>query len=446
MAAGSCGNKRVWMEEVEKTLHEAEAWMELTQWERRCIYRVPASIKDRNPQAYRPRVVSLGPFHHGDEQLLPMEEHKRRALRHLLRRAKKPLADFAAAVEEVMEQLQSAYLDLDKKWLDVDGREKFLEMMIMDGCFQLEVMRATAISELNRGQVNDYAPNDSIFSRHGVLYRVPYIRGDMLMIENQLPLLLLKNLLAVEQSETPADHVVNRLVLKFLSPSSRMPPTAISLGLHPLDVYRRSMLYGVYQRPLAFPDAPETDMIRSAAELYEAGIRLKKSSTESLHDIRFRHGVLKLPAVRVDDSTTELVLLNLIAFELLHVGAGNDVTAYAFFMNSIVRSARDVALLSSQGIILNLVGSDEAVVDLFHSISKDAVLEPDGVITSVQRQVNAHCQKPWNTWRANIIRNYFRSPTSFINFVAATIVLLMTIVQTVYAIVSFHSTGQDKNS
>ncbi|GJN04816.1 hypothetical protein PR202_ga22391 [Eleusine coracana subsp. coracana] len=206
------------------------------------------------------------------------------------------------------------------------------------------------------------------------------------------------------------------------------------------------MLYGSYQRPLDFHDyVPETDIIiRSAAELYEAGIRLKKSFTDSLHDIRFRHGVLKLPAMCVDD-TTEHVLLNLIAFELLHVGAGNDVTAYAFFMNSIIRSARDVALLSSQGIILNLIGSDEAVVDLFHSISKDAVLEPDGVITSVQRQVNAHCQKPWNTWRANIIRNYFRSPTSFINFVAATIVLVMTIVQTVYAIVSFH-TGQDKNS
>ncbi|GJN04815.1 hypothetical protein PR202_ga22390 [Eleusine coracana subsp. coracana] len=177
MAAGSCGNKRVWMEEVEKTLHEADASVEVSQWQRHCIYRVPASIKDRNSQAYRPRVVSLGPFHHGDEQLLPMEEHKRRALRHLLRRAKKPLADFAAAVEEVMEQLQSAYVDLDEKWLGVDGREKFLEMMIMDGCFQLEVMRAT-IFELSRGEVNDYAPNDSIFSRHGVLYRVPYIRGD----------------------------------------------------------------------------------------------------------------------------------------------------------------------------------------------------------------------------------------------------------------------------
>ncbi|XP_062209296.1 uncharacterized protein LOC133911098 [Phragmites australis] len=40
-----------------------------------------------------------------------MEEHKHRALRHLLRRAKCPLEEFAAAMKEVVEQLESAYLD-----------------------------------------------------------------------------------------------------------------------------------------------------------------------------------------------------------------------------------------------------------------------------------------------------------------------------------------------
>ena len=71
---------------------------EVARWWRHCIYHVPACIKDLNPKAYRPQVVSLGPFHHGEAQLRPMDAHKRRALVHFLRRARRPLAEFAAAV------------------------------------------------------------------------------------------------------------------------------------------------------------------------------------------------------------------------------------------------------------------------------------------------------------------------------------------------------------
>ena len=74
-------------------------------------------------------------------------------------------------------------------------------MMIVDGCFLLEVMKAT--EEDRRNNVSDYAPNNPIFSHHGVLYMVPYIRRDMLMLENQLPLLLLEKLVAVETGKPP---------------------------------------------------------------------------------------------------------------------------------------------------------------------------------------------------------------------------------------------------
>ena len=134
---------------------------------------------------------------HGDPELVPMEEHKRRALRHLLRRAKRPQEDFVAAVEEIAEPLESAYLDLGADWRGAGGgRERFLEVMIVDGCFLLEVMRAAGLDWRNTAV--DYAPNDPIFSHHGVLYMVPYIRRDMLMLENQLPLILLEKLVAVE--------------------------------------------------------------------------------------------------------------------------------------------------------------------------------------------------------------------------------------------------------
>uniref|UniRef100_M8BT24 Uncharacterized protein n=1 Tax=Aegilops tauschii TaxID=37682 RepID=M8BT24_AEGTA len=310
-------------------------------------------------KAYQPQVVSLGPFHHGDRDLRPMEEHKHRALRQLLLRANRPLDNFVAAVEEVVEELEGAYMDLDTEWrADGGGRERFLAMMIFDGCFLLEVMRCTAA---DGKQVGDYAHNDPIFSPHGILYMVPYIRRDVLMLENQLPLLLLQKLVEVESGKPSNDDFINRMVLKFLAQSSGTRPAGIGLGLHPLDVFRRSMLTGKHHK-IRSPQDIEDDnaIIRSAVELYEAGIQFKPSKTLSLHDIRFRRGTLSMPTVSVDDST-EYMFLNMMAFERLHAGAGNDVTGYVFFMDNIIDSAKDVALLSSKGIIQNAIGSDQAV-------------------------------------------------------------------------------------
>ncbi|WVZ51097.1 LOW QUALITY PROTEIN: hypothetical protein U9M48_002275 [Paspalum notatum var. saurae] len=301
--------------------------------------------------------------------------------------------------------------------------------MIVDGCFLMEVMRATHLYGKNTA---DYAPNDPIFSYHGVVNVVPYIRRDMLMLENQLPLLLLQKLVAVESSKPPANaDAINRMVLRFLSSSPpRLPPSAgATLGLHALDVHRRNMFYGHYQNPPRYwRDVPETDIIPSAVELYEAGIRFKKSYSVSLHDIRFRHGVLYMPAGTVDDST-EYMFLNMMA-GCTSAPAGNDVTAYVFFMDNIIDSAKDVALLSTSGIIQNAIGSDKAVAELFNSISKDVVIELDSALDAMQREVNAYCRKPWNIWRANLKHTYFRAPTSFINFLAAATGLVVTVIST----------------
>jgi hypothetical protein len=144
-----------------------------------------------------------------------------------------------------------------------------------------------------------------------------------------------------------------------------------------------------------------------------------------------------MPTVPVDDST-EYMFLNMMAFERLHVGAGNDVTAYVFFMDNIIDSAKDVALLSSKGIIQNAVGSDKAVAKLFNSISRDVVLEQDSALDAVQRQVNGYFRQPWNMWRANLIHTYFRSPWAFLSLAAAVFLLVMTIMQTVYTVMPYY--------
>jgi hypothetical protein len=186
-----------WVEDVEKLLLEDhEPSSEVEQWRKHSIYRVPARIKRLNGGAYKPQMVSLGPFHHRDPDLVPMEMHKRRALLRLLRRARRPPGHLVAAVREVEEQLRAAYVGLGDEWRG--GGDRFVEMMVVDGCFLLEMMRTAAAAGRRRTVHPDYAPNDPVFSRHGLLYMVPYVQRDMLMVENQLPLLVLQRIFAAE--------------------------------------------------------------------------------------------------------------------------------------------------------------------------------------------------------------------------------------------------------
>ena len=50
------------------------------------IFRVPAYIREGNPTAYEPRMVSIGTYYHGAAGLRAMEDHKWRYLHDLLSR------------------------------------------------------------------------------------------------------------------------------------------------------------------------------------------------------------------------------------------------------------------------------------------------------------------------------------------------------------------------
>ncbi|KAJ4824545.1 hypothetical protein Tsubulata_027473 [Turnera subulata] len=409
-------------------------------WNRRSIYKVPASLSAMNRPAYSPQTVSLGPYHCTREDLKPMEEHKQRALRYFLKRTKKPLPLFVEALSPEVQILRDSYDQLDKSWQGDD--KSFLKLMILDGCFLLEIMNLDNIST----DFSNYDKDDPVFSSHGKLYVVPHIQRDMLMIENQLPMLVLYKLVAPLHDGIEDHDYVNNLVLGFFRRINK-PESQGGKFLHVLDLYRKSLLM-----PPAKPQQPSrrrppkrrTDdnnwIIRSATELDEAGVTLKKSESTSLEDIRFRRGVLRLPAMVVDDAT-EAMFLNLIALERLHVGTGNQVTSYVCFMDSIIDTERDVALLHSKGIVRNALGSDKAVAKMFNSLSKDLTPDLDSSLGVIRKDVSAYCKKKWNEWRANLIHTYFRSPWALLTVIAASILFALTVAQTVYTIYPYYNTN-----
>ncbi|CAM0146023.1 unnamed protein product [Urochloa decumbens] len=198
------------------------------EWRSHSIFRVPPHFKMVHGSAFKPQAVTLGPFHHDRDGNAIMEGHKRRAVRHLLRRAGKTLAD----------ELEDAYAGLDSEWLG-QNRGRFLEVMIADGCFLLEVMRNYAI-EMNKKDSNDYMPSDPVFSPHAVVHIAAFLQRDMLMIESQLPLRLLQRIVAVE-GRPSEEASINKEVLRFLGINHEGAADG-QLGLHPVDIYGRGLL------------------------------------------------------------------------------------------------------------------------------------------------------------------------------------------------------------
>ncbi|XP_044367330.1 UPF0481 protein At3g47200 [Triticum aestivum] len=416
------------------------------------IYRVPEWAKNtNNTKAYQPQVMALGPFHHGAPNLVPMEEHKVRAVVRRLTKSRKTAQAYKDAINGVAERLLAAYgKDPRKEWPAANNRKSFVEMMVRDGCFLLELI------SLGLTPPPDDDGGDLFFNAHNYMYMRGAIISDVLAMENQLPMLLLQTLLRVDYGTTPNAHTdgdvgvedqtdekINLRMLRFLGRQWR-PEWVRPLGLHPLHLYHSSLTYGGPGEPEGQGSMEE--IMPSAVEIHEAGVHFHKSETDSLLDVHFKHGgMLSMPALMVDD-TFEGIFLNLLAFEHLHAPAGNTVTAYVFFMDNIIDTAEDVSLLKAKGIFNNYLGSDDALAKLINdTLSKGVVMSPCSVINKVQHEVKKHCKKPWNKWRANFMHTYLRNPWVFISLVAASILLLATVLQTGYTVAAFYQASATRS-
>ncbi|GAB2224256.1 hypothetical protein Droror1_Dr00005008 [Drosera rotundifolia] len=173
-----------WIISIREKLEQARKNEASFSWAKLSKYRVPRSLRDpANQKAYIPQVVSLGPYHHGRISLQEMKEHKWRALHRVLQRHKQDIKIYLVAMEAMEEDTRACY-ELPVSWTS----EQFVEMMVLDGCFILELFRGAG----GGFKALRYAMNDPVFSMRGT---ISYIQRDMIMLENQIPLFFLEKLL-----------------------------------------------------------------------------------------------------------------------------------------------------------------------------------------------------------------------------------------------------------
>ncbi|KAL3719682.1 hypothetical protein ACJRO7_004630 [Eucalyptus globulus] len=370
-----------WIVEVNESL-KCMPTDERQYWEKQSIYQVSTSVPDLNRNAFNPQAVSFGPSHHGKIHLRT-----------------KPLNPFLESLREVARDHGESYYGIGD-W--------FLKLMIPDGCLMLEILRTATQEE------DDYELDDPIFHTRRMLYIMPYIWPDMLMLDTRC------------HDFTPTtqdDEYISKIILNYCSASKDTANKG--KRLHVLDVVRKSLL--LHEKPkLDQVGCEGLLLVWSATELIKHGIWFKKSKTGSLTDISFAGGVLSLAEIVVEEATESML-------------TRNEVTSYIYFMDYIIDNECDVALLYNLGIVLTVLGDDKETMELFHLLAKYTTIEPNNSLIAVCNKVNKYCNKPWNKWRANFIEAYFRGPWALWSFMDAIFLCALAIIQTIYFVLRTYS-------
>jgi hypothetical protein len=459
-----------WVISIKEKLEEANQDDVASSWTKLSIYRIPHYLRDSSgdDKAYAPQIVSLGPYHHGKKRLRQMERHKWRSINHVLKRTKHDIMIYLDAMKEMEERARSCY----EGTIGLSSNE-FVEMLVLDGCFVLELFRGATEGFKELG----YSRNDPVFAMRGSMHS---IQRDMIMLENQLPLFILDLLLGIQLGKPDLKGLVANLALRFFDPlmptdepltksdrnklestfrkstttNDTFDPLSDQGGLHCLDVFRRSLLRtGPQPAPRIWikrrssannrvADKRRQQLIHCVTELKEAGIKFRKRKTDRFWDIKFKDGILRLPRLLIHDGTKSL-FLNLIAFEQCHLDCSNDITSYVIFMDNLINSPEDVGYLHYRGIIEHWLGSDDEVADLFNRLCQEVVFDiNNSYLSPLSESVNRYYNHRWNTWCASLRHNYFNNPWAIISFVAAVVLLLLTFAQTYYSVYGYYRPAQ----
>ncbi|KAJ4714817.1 hypothetical protein OWV82_013246 [Melia azedarach] len=450
-----------WVISIKEKLEQARQDDEAGSWAKLSIYKIPQHLREGgDDRVYFPQTVSLGPYHHGKKRLRKMDRHKWRSLDHVLKRSNQDIKIYLDSIKELEEKARACY----EGPINLSSNE-FVEMVVLDGCFVLELFRGAAEGFTGLG----YPRNDPVFSMRGSMHS---IQRDMIMLENQLPLFILDRLLGLQFGDPDQKGLVAKLALRFFDPltptdepltkgdrnkletsigyANTFDPLSDQGGLHCLDVFRNSLLRSGPQpvppkiwmkrwsHTNRVADKRRQQLIHCVTELREAGVKFRKRKTDRFWDIKFEHGILSIPRLFIHDGTKSL-FLNLIAFEQCHFDCSNDITSYVIFMDNLINSPEDVGYLHYCGIIEHWLGSDAEVADLFNRLCEEVVFDiNDSYLSRLSEDVNGYYNHKWNAWRATLSHKYFNNPWAIISFVAAVVLLFLTFAQTFYGVYGYY--------
>ncbi|KAG7995596.1 hypothetical protein I3843_01G118000 [Carya illinoinensis] len=379
-----------------------------------------------------------------------MEEHKLRYLKQMLqRRNESSVKENIIALRDLEERARNCYAECISK-----TKDEFVEMMLLDGCFIIELFRKWETLDLRDDQ------HDPIFQLDWML---PKIARDLLLFENQLPFFILTKLfLMIEKQSVQIRRFVD-LALSFFYGSLPFQWNVNGSSSYSIKDTRHllSQLHKAITPSLAktvhehlqvgekFKEANFKHLldliytiirlspIPNATELKEGGVKFKKAKQHTTFAIQFGNGKLEISPLIIEDDT-ETFLRNLIAYEQYDPNkVSSYVINYMCFMDDLIDSLKDVELLRRKGVIENRLGENEVVSTMFNEIGHHVGFSPgNSIYVKTSIEMNKHCAKRWIVlWMAKLSHKYFNSPWALLSVLAVIILLGLAITQTIFSII-----------
>ncbi|MED6171599.1 hypothetical protein PIB30_042198 [Stylosanthes scabra] len=434
-------------------------------------------------QYYEPQIISIGPFHLDKEDLLQgkiykdiwaamyLEHTNSLELSLLLDRiSDSNLEEFLRMFEVPLGNggVRRAYVyhdDIDQdvqhynvSYYDLNTVRFAILASVLDGCCVLELL------EKSDKSVADLEKELEIS-----IEKLVKVHQDLLIMDNQIPFQLLR-LLCQDEAR------LEKCLHNFLRVHGILIESPPKLGrkkkenqevkvavdeeeeedpVHLLDYLRRALLmrdqYTFYQKnkmksgPIYLRKYSRIGTIR---ELKEAGIPVIKHSHRNFLFPDFHNGRLWLPEIIVDDTMAHM-FLNLVAYEMCPDFRNSfEISSFLVFMSSLINQPEDVKELRMTGIIINELGSDKEVADLFNKMDTISVPErpffaevEDQIVChmmeerlKIARRLTLTGKKKMLAWMGEAYTTFFRSPWTIIALLAAMLGLVLTFIQTWFAI------------
>ncbi|TKY62025.1 UPF0481 protein [Spatholobus suberectus] len=370
-----------------------------------CIFRVPQSLIEANGKAYQPRIVSIGPYHRGQPRLNMIEEHKWRYLGSLLSRTHTTglsLEDLFKAIAPLESEARECYSES----IHLDSHD-FTEMMILDGCFIIELFRKVA-SRLSQAR----KPNPFLHSE-------PTVRTN-------------------KTTREKSTATLSTLAMLFFNNSLQRPDEAVvqndTKRRHLLDLVRSSFIPNELETEPRKRVVAPTHVILCVSKLRRAGVKISrgKDSDSFLH-VTFRHGVIEMPTLTVDDFMSSF-LLNCVAFEQCYGGFWKQFTAYVTLLDCLINTYRDVEYLCDRNVIENHFGTEGEMASFINNAGRDVAVDLDlCYLSQLFNDVHKYYRSSWHVQLASFKYTYFDTPWSFISALAALVLLVLTVAQTYFA-------------
>ncbi|KAB2096299.1 hypothetical protein ES319_A01G099700v1 [Gossypium barbadense] len=336
-----------------------------------CIFKTPFP----GLQFQEPQLASIGPYHYTNRNL-PLDKYKYSFLDRFISRTGKDLRFYVQQMMSLEWHSRICYShDFSM------SSPQFVEMMLLDGCFIMEVLHHFGVSE-QQPWVFPVEP-----------WQLPILVQDLLILDNQIPFFVLEMLFeSLESQEGTPTLSLCTMALKFFDLAFPLsmdiacplkPHHLLDLLLHsirpsnPSQMVAPNFVYSFLKKINTRNQAdtmrdqleqqPPFYLTKNVMELQASGIQLRSTTAARFTNINFNNGGLEIPSVTINDIFIA-ILNNCVALEHCSETSSKDFTAYVSFMSKLIRHPSDAELLCSNGIISRFSHNDQKLVQSFHML------------------------------------------------------------------------------